>query len=120
MPVYPNSIYWKYFIYCLNNPNCLTRHTQSNNLILKKVFLPMIFRIQNAYGALTRFERSFVFLPDKNLVCAAIVIYFDYLDLMKEDLTHVFPDSPLWKFFYSFRYHDRLGFPFFRLRLIFI
>ena len=35
MSVYPSSIYWKYFMFCLNNPDCLPHHMQSNDLIFK-------------------------------------------------------------------------------------
>ena len=59
----------------------------------------MIFKFQNAYVALTHFERYFVFAPDENHVCPAIIIYFNYLDSIKEDFIYVFPDSPFWNFF---------------------
>ena len=59
----------------------------------------MNFKFQNAYVALTHFEGSFVFEPDENHVCQAIIIYFEYLDPLKEDFIYVFPDSPFLNFF---------------------
>ena len=64
----------------------------------------MIFKFQGVYVALTHFEKSSVFTPDKNHVSPAIIIYFDYLDSMKENFIHVFSDSPFWNFSLALSY----------------